>query len=199
VHERLEADVGHRLANRAHVVERVLAGEHHALDPDLAHHARAARVVHRHLRRPVDLELGVDALDEPHDAEVLHDRGVDAAVYALAEVRERVGQLGGLDENVERQVHARAPGVRDGARLLELVERELGAVVPRVELRRPEVDRVGAVGHGGADRLERAGRGEEFWDGAAGRASGHKLRNIKHLRRLGRTRHGPALGERRAV
>jgi hypothetical protein len=74
VHERLEADVGHRLANRAHVVERVLAGEHHALDPDLAHHARAARVVHRHLRRPVDLELGVDALDEPHDAEVLHDR-----------------------------------------------------------------------------------------------------------------------------
>jgi hypothetical protein len=49
VHERFEADLGNGRLDRANVVERVLAGEHDALDAEVAHHCRAARVVHRHL------------------------------------------------------------------------------------------------------------------------------------------------------
>ena len=45
----------------------------------------AARVVHGHLRRAVDLELGIDALDQPNEPDVLHDRRVDAAIDRLAE------------------------------------------------------------------------------------------------------------------
>ena len=74
-------------------------------------------VVHRHLRRPVNLEAGIDALDEADESDVLHDRRVDAAIDCLAEQHERVGELGGLDEDVEREVDARAARVREAAGL----------------------------------------------------------------------------------
>ena len=83
--ERLEAELRHGGANRADVVERVLAREHDALDAELAHDARRRCVVHGHLRRAVDLELGIDALNQPDESDVLHDGGVDAAVDRLAE------------------------------------------------------------------------------------------------------------------
>ena len=82
----------------------------------------------------------------------------------VAEERERVGELARLDEHVEREVDAHAARVRERARLLELVERELRAFVARVEPLGAEVDGVGAVGDGGADGVERAGRGEELGD-----------------------------------
>ena len=77
---------------------------------------------------------------------------------------ERVDELGRLDENVEREVDAAAALVRDAARLAELVEGELRALVARVEARRAQVDRVGAVRDGGADGVERAGGCEELGD-----------------------------------
>ena len=52
----------------------------------------------------------------------------------------------------------------DGARLGELIQGELGALVAGVVHRRAEGDRVGAIGDGGTDRVECAGRGEELRD-----------------------------------
>ena len=40
MHERLEPELGHRRADGADVVERVLAREHDALDAELLHDAR---------------------------------------------------------------------------------------------------------------------------------------------------------------
>jgi hypothetical protein len=114
--------------------------------------------MHRELGGAVDLEAGVRALDEPDEADVLHDRGVDAAVDALAEVEQRLTQLVRLHEDVEREVDAGAAPMRDEATLFEFVEGELGAVVACVEPRRPEVHRVGPVRDRGPHGFERAGR-----------------------------------------
>ena len=107
----------------------------------------------------MDLEARIDALDEAHEADVLHDGGVDAAVDARAEMGERVLHLVRLHEDVERQVDARAAAVGDGAGLFEFGERELRAVVARIELLDAQIDGVGAVRDGGADGVEGAGGG----------------------------------------
>lgn len=96
----------------------------------------------------------VHRLDHANQADVLHDRRINAAVDALAEVLQRLGHLVRLDQDVEREVDARPALMSDQAGLLQLVHRELGPVVARVELRRTAVDGVGAVGDGGADGVD---------------------------------------------
>ncbi len=102
----------------------------------------------------MDLELGIDRLNQANQPEVLHDRGVDAAIHSLAEEHERVDQLGRLDQNVEREVDAPLALVGDAASLGQLVERQLRAFVARVEPRGAEVDGVRSVGHRGANGVE---------------------------------------------
>ena len=154
MHERLEPERRNGGADGANVVERVLPREHDPIDAKLQHHPRARLVVDGRLRRPVNLELGIDRLDQPNRPEVLHDDRVDAAIDSLAEERECVDQLGRLDQDVEREVDAPLALVGDAAGLGQLVERELRAFVARVEPRRAEVDGIGSVGHGGANGVE---------------------------------------------
>ena len=104
-------------------------------------------------------------MDESDQSHVLHDGGVDAAIDARAEVRERVLQFARLEEGVERQVDARAVAMGDETGLLELVQRELSALIAGVELLDTQVDGVGSVRDGGADGVEGAGGGEEFGTG----------------------------------
>ena len=57
----------------------------------------------------------------------------------------------------------RAPArVREPARLVQLVERELRAIVARIEALGAEIDRVGAIGDGGPRGVERAGGRKEL-------------------------------------
>ena len=91
MNECLEPELGHGGLDGANILECVLAGEHDALDAELPHHACAARVVHGHLRRPVDLETRVDLLNEAHEPDVLHDGRVNALVDCLAKKDEGVG------------------------------------------------------------------------------------------------------------
>ena len=164
VHERLEAERGHGRVNRADVVEGVLAGEHHALDTELLHDRGAGGVVHRHLRRSMQLERGVDALDQPDDADVLDDGCVDSAIDGAAEESQRIAKLGGLEEDVEGEVNPAPALVSDPARLLHFVHRQLRALVPGVEPLGAKIDRVGAIGDGSADGVEGAGGSEKFGD-----------------------------------
>ena len=168
--ERLETERRHGGANAPDVVQRVLAREDHARDAEPLHHARAGPVVDGHLRGPVDLERRIHTLDEADQPDILDDRGIDAAVDALAEIDQRVVQLARLDQDIEREVDPRPALVGHKARLLEFVERELGAFIPRVEVRGTTIDGVGAVGDGRPHGIERAGGGEEFgdraWEGA---------------------------------
>ncbi len=93
-------------------------------------------------------------MNEPYQADVLHDRRGDPAVDCLSEQRQRVGELVRLDERVQREVDANATRRRERARALQLIERELRALVACIEALGPEVDRVGAVRHGGPDGIE---------------------------------------------
>ena len=111
--EGLELEVRHLEVDRAHVVERVLAREDDALDAERFREGGAAGVVHRHLGRTVDREAGIDRLDEPHRADVLDERGVDAAVDAVAERDERVAELRRLEQRVQREIDPRATFVGD--------------------------------------------------------------------------------------
>ena len=79
------------------------------------------------------------------------------------------------------------PLVRDAARLLELVERELRALVARVELLDAQVHGVGAVGDGGADGVEGAGGAQEF-------RAGHCMERYHDTIRMTRRRATPARG-----
>ena len=105
----------------------------------------------------MDFEVGIDRLDQPHKADVLHDRRVDAEIDRIAEEQQRVDELGRLDEDVEREVDPSAAFVGDAAGLAELIQGELRALVARVEARRSHVDGVGAIRDRGANGIERSG------------------------------------------
>jgi hypothetical protein len=110
----------------------------------------------------MQLEPGIDPLDQANESDVLDDGRVYAAIDRLAEQEERVDELVRLEERVEGEVDARSPAVRDAAGRCELIERELGTLIPSVEPFCPEIHGVRAIGDGSADRVERAGWGEEL-------------------------------------
>src|SRR5207237_7025345 len=111
-------------------------------------------VVYGHLGRAVNLKLRIQPPDEIDEAKVLNDGRVDAAVDGVAEKGKRLDQLVRLDEHVEREIDAAAAAVRDAAGLGQLLERELRALVARIETLRAEVHGVGAVGNGRADGVQ---------------------------------------------
>ena len=105
---------------------------------------------------------GIHALDEPDEPEVLRDDRAHATIDGVAEQQQRVLELRRLEQDVEREVDADATRPRHRARLVELVERELGALVARVEAFDAHVDGIRAVGDGGANGVEGTGGSEEF-------------------------------------
>ena len=171
MYERFEAQIRHRGMDCADVVKCVLAGQHHTLDTKPLHDEGARLVVHRHLRGAMDLERRIDALDQPDHADVLHDRRVDAPVDAFTEVRHRVGKFAGLHKDVERQVDACAMLVGQTTGCFQLVERELGTLIACIEALGAQIHRIGTIGHSCADRVEGAGGGKKFRNGARG--AGH--------------------------
>src|SRR5258705_13341848 len=116
----------------------------------------------------MDFQTGVDLLNGPDGAEVLHDGGVDTAVDALAEMMQRLVELGRLEEDVERQIDPGPPPVRvcQAAGLLQVIQGQLRPLVPGIELVHAEVDGIGAVAERGANGVEAPGGSEEFRDGA---------------------------------
>ena len=157
MHECLETEIGDALANRLQVIEGVLARQHHALHAELLEHRGPGAVVHRRLRRAVDLQIWVQLPNQADEAEVLNDHRVNAAVDCLTEKGERLGELTRFDENIQGEIDASAAAVRDATRISELVECELGAFVARVEALGPEINGVGTIRDGGANGVERAG------------------------------------------
>jgi hypothetical protein len=154
VHESLQPDFRRSFADRADVVERVFAREDDSLDPELVHQPRPRRVVHRHLRGPVDLELRVHPTDELHESDVLDDGSVDAMIDRVAEQLQRRHQLVRLHEGVEREVHPPTALVSESARLPYLAHRQLRSLIAGIEPLRAEVHCVGAVRDGCADGVE---------------------------------------------
>src|SRR2546421_923610 len=108
VHERLETEIGHALANCLQVIEGVLARQHYALHAELLEHRGPRAVVHRRLRRAVDLQIWVQLPNQADEAEGLNDHRVNAAVDCLTEKGERLCEVTRFDENVQGAIDATA-------------------------------------------------------------------------------------------
>src|SRR5512147_1515031 len=118
--------------------------------------------MHRHLRRAVNLEPGVHALNQADDPDVLYDRRVDSAIDSFAQKRQSFCELGRLYQRIEREVDANPARMREPARNLELVEGELRSFVTRIETLSAEVHGVRAIGDGRTHRVERSRRRKEL-------------------------------------
>ena len=145
------------------VGERIFAGEHDELRAELAGELHAGGAGDRHLRGAVDRKIRRERADQPADADVLHDGGVDAGGDDGAQVVLGVGgQFVGEDERVERHVAAHAAAVEKFHQRGQVGRREILRAHPGVEALEAEVDRVGAVLDGGAGAFPVAGGREQF-------------------------------------
>ena len=84
------------------------------------------------------------------------------AAHARVDELERLGDLVRQDDHVRGQVHPHAAQVREPAGIGERLEGEVLGASARVELVDAEVDRVGAVGDGGPERVGAARGREQF-------------------------------------
>jgi hypothetical protein len=110
----------------------------------------------------MDLEPRVDALDQPDEAEVLDDDGTDAAVDGVAKQEQCVPEFRGLEQDVQREIHAYVSRPSHRTRLIELVERELRPLIARIEAFDAHVHGIRPVRDGGANGVKRTGWGEKF-------------------------------------
>ncbi len=94
--ERLEPEIRNRIANRAQIVERVLPRQDDPGHTEVAHNGRTSGIVHRDLRRSVDLEIRIHDANQANQSQILDDHRVDAMVDRVTQQHEGVGELPGL-------------------------------------------------------------------------------------------------------
>ena len=160
--EALELDVAAALGDEGDLVEREFARQHDAAEAEVSERQDAFEVVGDKLRRSVERQVGEVAAADSRDAEVLHDQRVGAE---RVETRQRVdGVVEGplVDERVEGDVDAPAPGVGVAQQSSEVVRRQVVRKGARGERGETAVDGVGARLERGERRLEVSGRSEQF-------------------------------------
>jgi hypothetical protein len=118
--------------------------------------------MHRHLRGSVNLEAGIDLLNQAHDSDVLHYRSVDSPIDRFAKKLQRVLKLRRFYKRVECQVYPNTAGMRDPTCGLELIQRELRALIASIESLGAEVYGVGAIRDCCANGIERSCGGKKL-------------------------------------
>ena len=116
----------------------------------------------RHLGRGVDVQVGYPFPRETDQSEILHDGRIDSGAVEHVEFLLGGGEFVGEDQHIERDVAFHAMLVKKGHQLGQIIGREILRPHARVEGGHPEVNRVGAIGDGGADAFPIAGGREEF-------------------------------------
>ena len=140
----------------------------------------------------MDGEVRADRAQQPHEAEVLHQHGIDAGFGEPHDMLLDRFELGGEDERVERDVAADAALVEKRHDLGQCVEMQIRGPGAGVESAfEAEVDRVGAVFDGGRDTQPVAGRGKQLQGAAlAGRSFLRTFAAAFGRRRIDRSCHG---------
>jgi hypothetical protein len=110
----------------------------------------------------VDRKIGRERADEAADADILHDRGVDAGGDDGTEIGFGIRQLGGEDERVERDVAAHTATVKKRHKRGQIGLREVFRAHAGVETLEAEVNRVGAIFHGGTGAFPITGWREQL-------------------------------------
>ena len=101
---------------------------------------------------PTDQDASIAG--EAHEAEILDDQGIDPCVMAEPELIGGRFQFAGEDEGVERDVGFDRVRMGEADNLGELRVGEVVGSQPCVEARQAEIDRIGPVGHSGAEAIE---------------------------------------------
>ena len=142
---------------------RVLAGNHGAvqIEEPVGECQRFGRG-DRHLRRGVHIEIGNHHPRHRREAQVLDDDRVDPGLAQSVQLIRGGLQFAGEDQGVEGDESPHPMLVEKGHQVREIRGREIVGPDPGVELRHPEIDRVGTVGDRGPRALPIARRGQQF-------------------------------------
>ena len=142
--------------------KRHLARQRHARAAGLFGKANACGIVDVALGGEVDLDLRPQGACQRDEAPVGHDEGVGAGEVAVVHEGERPGHLFLGDEDVHRDVDARACQMGQLTALAELVEVQVVGVASRIEAAKAAVDGVGPCSERRLERFPCSGRAQEL-------------------------------------
>ena len=168
----LQVNVGRGVVDGGDLVDGKLAREGHAVGALLAAPDGSAVIVDVRLGRDMGLDAGHGALDLKEQAPVLDDKGVGAQRGAAVDELQRIVHLGLLDDDVDRDVDARAGQVRGAAGLLKGLIGKVGGLAAGVEAAHAAVDGVCPGGECGGKGLRASGGGQKLGPAVGGSAGG---------------------------
>ena len=162
VDEHLQRQTGMR-PDLADLVDRQLAGQHHALHAQLLGHPDALRAGQRHLRAGVDLQIRTDSPDQSNQPQILHQNGIQPRLgdrpHRLLDHRQFVGK----SQDVQRHIAPQTAAVQQPNHFRQLFEREVRRAVAGIQADlEAEINRVGPVLDRRAHGVHVPGRGEQF-------------------------------------
>ena len=147
---------------RRDVVDRQLAGHDDSFDTQAADEFNSARLGQRHLRRAVNRQARRGSSNQPHESQVLDDDRIGPGLNNRLDELHGVGQLVRKNQRVERDVTTDVVAMQVIHHLRQFFDRKIRGPMPGVKVRQPEINGVGPVGHGGAQSIPIAGRGQKF-------------------------------------
>ncbi len=115
-----------------------------------------------HLGGNVDGKVGREVANEPADADVLHDGGIDPGGDDGAQIFLSGGHFVFKNERIEGDIAFYAAPMEKFHEFGQIIAGKILRAHPGVELVQAEVDGIGAVLHGGAGAFPVAGGREQF-------------------------------------
>ena len=168
----LEVNVGRGVVDGGDLVDGELTREGHAVGALLAAPDSPTVIVDVRLGRDVRLDAGHGALDLKEQAPVLDNEGIGAQRGAAVDELQRIAHLGLLDDDVDRDVDARAGQVRSAAGLLKGLIGKVGCLAAGVEAAHATVDGVCPGSERGGKGLGASGGGQELGSAVGGSTGG---------------------------
>ena len=159
VDEDFEFDVG-LPANGGDLGDREFPRQHHPPHAQRLDLADALGAAEGHLGRGVQRQLGAEPVDQPQQAEVLHQHGIDARRHGQPHGLLGLLQFVAEDQRVERQISFDAAGAEEGHQFGQFGGGEVDGPGPGVEAAlQAEIHGIGPVFHGGLGAVPIAGGG----------------------------------------
>ena len=138
------------------------AGQNHAGEAQLMHLFCAGDIVHRHLRGGVQRNIRCPLAQQFHNAQVLHQNGIDAVLAGRTDGFLQVLHLTVEDQCIEGHVHFHAAGLAGFRHLAELFFIKVFGVAAGIELTVAKVHRIGAAIQRSLQAFHAAGRSQNF-------------------------------------
>ena len=118
-----------------------------------------------HLSGGVDLKVWRDGFDQPAEAQVLNDDGINAGLSDLADEDFELGKLPGEDEGVECDVASNASAVEEVHHFVKTAAIEVCGAGAGVVSSETEIDGIGPIFDGRDEAGLITGGGQKLWPG----------------------------------